>query len=114
LGWRRRLGDALGGAPNLLTVQFLEDQLLGREFLFSTWLTHVTPLTLLVAAAAFLFMRFAFRPGVEQVGGTRDYFSQELKALGGMKTPEKWALSFFVAATLLAFTRELYAEWIPA
>jgi len=106
-------GTPLGGAPNLLTVQFLEDQLLGREFLFSTWVTRLAPLTILIAAASFLFMRFAFRPDVEKIGGTRDYFSKELKTLGRMKTPEKWALAFFAGATLLSFTRELYAAALP-
>jgi len=106
-------GTPLGGAPNLLAVQFLEEQLLSREFLFSSWVTHLTPLTLLITAASFLFIRFALRPDVETLGGTRDYFSQELNVLGSMKTPEKWALALFAAATLLSFTRGLYAEWIP-
>jgi sodium-dependent dicarboxylate transporter 2/3/5 len=106
-------GTPLGGAPNLLTVQFLEDQLLDHEFPFSAWVMRVGPLTLLIAAASFLFMRFAFRPDEENLGGTRDYFAHELKALGRMKTPEKWALGFFVAATLLSFTRELYAAALP-
>jgi sodium-dependent dicarboxylate transporter 2/3/5 len=30
-----------------------------------------------------------------------------------MSTPEKWGLSFFVIATLLAFTRQLYATALP-
>jgi sodium-dependent dicarboxylate transporter 2/3/5 len=94
-------------------VQFLEEQLLGREFLFSSWVMHLAPLTVLIAVASFLFMRFAFRPDVEKIGGTRDYFSSELLALGRMKTPEKWALCFFAAATLLSFTRELYADALP-
>ena len=45
--------------------------------------------------------------------GTREYFSQELSALGKMSVPEKWGLSFFVAATLLAFTRQFYASALP-
>ncbi len=106
-------GTPLGGAPNLLTLQFLEDQLLGREFLFSSWVTHLTPLALLVTAASFLYMRYAFRPDVESIGGTRDYFERELKALGSMKTPEKWGLCFFVAAMLMSFTRGLYAAVLP-
>ena len=106
-------GTPLGGAPNLLTVQFLEDQVLGREFLFSTWVTRLAPLTILITGASFLFMRTAFKPDMEKIGGTRDYFSRELKTLGSMKTPERWALLFFAAATLLSFTRELYAELLP-
>lgn len=106
-------GTPLGGAPNLLTVQFLEDQLLGREFLFSSWIVHLTPLTVLITGASFLFMSFAFRLDAGKIGGTRDYFVRELKTLGGMTTPEKWALWFFAAATLLSFTRELYAAVLP-
>ena len=58
-------------------------------------------------------MRFAFTPEIEHVEGTRDYFAQELRSLGTMTTPEKWGLSFFLAATLLAFTRQFYASLLP-
>ncbi|MDA0204852.1 MAG: SLC13 family permease [Acidobacteria bacterium] len=116
VAWGTSVGGVatpLGGAPNLLTVKLIEEQLLGHEFLFITWVTHLAPLTLLIFAASFLFMRFTFRPDAEGIGGTRDYFSQELNALGSMKAPEKWALGLFAAATLLSFARQLYAESIP-
>lgn len=106
-------GTPLGGAPNLLTVEFLQDQLLDHEFLFTTWLTRVMPLTILTAVVAFVFMRFAFRPEMDRVDGTREYFVQELDALGRMSVPEKWGLAFFSAATLLAFTRQFYAAYVP-
>jgi sodium-dependent dicarboxylate transporter 2/3/5 len=106
-------GTPVGGAPNLLTIQFIEQQLIDHEFLFTTWLTHIMPLTILVAIVAFVFMRFAFRPELDQVEGTRTFFSQELQALGKMSVPEVWALGFFVAATLLAFTRQFYASLLP-
>jgi sodium-dependent dicarboxylate transporter 2/3/5 len=116
VAWGTSVGGAwtpLGGAPNLLTVQFLEQEVIGREFLFSTWVTRLFVLNLLIALAAFLFMRFAFRPERTQVEGTRDFFARELHALGTMSVPEKWALSFFAGATLLAFTRQFYASWLP-
>lgn len=106
-------GTPMGGAPNLLTVQFLQQQLLGREFLFTTWVTHVMPLTVVTAAVAFVFMRFAFKPEMANVEGTHEYFRQQLKELGPMSAPEKWGLAFFVGATLLAFTRQLYASLLP-
>jgi solute carrier family 13 (sodium-dependent dicarboxylate transporter), member 2/3/5 len=106
-------GTPLGGAPNLLTVQFIERQLIEHEFLFTTWLTRVLPLTLLTAAVAFLFMRVVFTPEMERVDGTRGYFSTELATLGPMSVPEKWGLGFFATATLLAFTRQLYAGILP-
>ncbi len=106
-------GTPMGGAPNLLTVQFIETQLIDGEFLFTTWLTRLMPLTILVACVSFVFMRFAFRPEMDRVEGTRQYFSGELRAMGSMNAPEKWGLFLFGAATLLAFTRQLYAEFLP-
>jgi solute carrier family 13 (sodium-dependent dicarboxylate transporter), member 2/3/5 len=106
-------GTPMGGAPNLLTVQFLEQQLIDHEFLFSTWLTRLLPLTLLVAAVALVFMRFAFRPETDRVEGTRAYFAEQFATLGRMSVPERWGLGFFGGALLLAFTRQFYAELLP-
>ena len=45
--------------------------------------------------------------------GTQTYFLSELQTLGKMSVPEKWGLAFFAAATLLAFTRQFYADLLP-
>ncbi len=103
----------LGGAPNLLTVQFVEDYT-GEEFLFITWLTRFLPLALTVMLAMLLFVRFVFRPEISEVPGSRTYFRKELGMLGRMSTPEKWGLAVFSAATLLAFTRPLYSTLFPS
>jgi sodium-dependent dicarboxylate transporter 2/3/5 len=116
VAWGTSVGGAgtpIGGAPNLLTVQFIEDRLIDHEFLFSTWLTHLLPLTVLTAVIAFVFMRYAFKPEMDRVEGTRQYFHQALRELGTMSAPEYWGLIFFVAATLLAFTRQFYAPYLP-
>jgi sodium-dependent dicarboxylate transporter 2/3/5 len=106
-------GTPLGGAHNLLAVQFLEQQLIDHEFLFTTWLARVLPLTVLALVVSFLFMRFALAPEIASVEGTRAFFKQQLGELGRMSAPEKWGLGLFAAATLLAFTRQLYAELVP-
>lgn len=106
-------GTPMGGAPNLLTVQFIEQQLIDGEFLFSTWALRLLPLTALICVVTFVYMRFALKPEMDHVEGTREWFAGELEALGRMSTPEKWGLGFFVAATLLAFTRQLYADILP-
>lgn len=106
-------GTPMGGAPNLLTVQFIQDQIIDHEFLFSTWLTRLMPLTILTALVAFVFMRFAFRPEMDRVEGTREYFVGELEALGKMSRPEKWGLNLFLIALALAFTRQYYADFLP-
>lgn len=106
-------GTPIGGAPNLLTVQFIEQQVIDHEFLFTTWVARLLPLTLIVGAAALLFMRFAFKLEKDSVEGTHSYFVTQLKSLGRMSVPERWALGFFVVATLLAFTRQLFAAALP-
>ncbi len=106
-------GTPFGGAQNLLAVQFLERQVIGHEFLFTVWLARLLPVTLIVGAVAFLFLRFAIEPEMTSVAGTRVYFRQQLGELGAMGAPEKWGLGLFAAAIVLAFTRQLYADLIP-
>lgn len=116
VAWGTSVGGAgtpLAGAPNLLTIRLLEDLVVDHEYLFTTWAVRMLPLTALISAFAFLFMRFAFRPELDRVEGTREYFAGELRALGRMAVPEKWGLFLFLSAALLAFTRQLYAAWLP-
>jgi solute carrier family 13 (sodium-dependent dicarboxylate transporter), member 2/3/5 len=116
IAWGTSIGGAgtpLGGAHNLLTVQLLEQQLLHREFLFTTWVVRLAPLTILTTLASLAFVAWALTPEVRRVEGSRAYFSAELRALGRMSIPERLGLSFFLAAMLLSFTRQLYAGWLP-
>jgi sodium-dependent dicarboxylate transporter 2/3/5 len=59
-------------------------------------------------------MWFAFRPEIENVKGSRDFFLQQFRALGPMSIQERWGLTLFVVATALAFTRALYASFAPS
>ena len=116
VAWGTSIGGfstPLGGAPNLLTIRLMQQTVIDHEFLFMTWVTRLLPLALAVAAVSFVFMRFAFKPESEHVEGSREYFSQELRSLGQMTVPEKWGLFLFLAATLLAFTRQFYASVLP-
>ena len=107
------MGTPLGGAHNLLAVQLLERGLLHREFIYSTWITRLLPITLLLTTASAVFMWVAFPPEISRIDGSRDYFARELQTLGPMSTPERWGLVLFSVATLLAFTREFYAARFP-
>src|SRR6185436_7900771 len=91
ISWGSSVGGfltPLGGAPNLLAMKFVQDQVTHHEFLFVTWFTH--------------------NPG------TRSYFKEELERLGPMTSQERWALALFLLATTLAFTRQFYASVVPA
>ena len=116
VAWGTSAGGAatpLGGAPNLLTVGFIEELVTGREFFFLTWVMRLAPITLLIVLVMFVFMRFAMRPEVATLPGSRDFIRKEIGALGPMKTEEKWGLALFVVAAGLAFARPLYAELVP-
>jgi len=117
VAWGTSAGGAttpLGGAPNLLTVEYIQEMVTGEEFLFTTWVVRFLPLSLAVMLVTFIYVRFAFKPEIKEVEGTRDFFVGELKSLGPMSIQEKWGFLLFVAAAFLAFTRPLYADLIPA
>ena len=116
VAWGTSAGGAaspLGGAPNLLTVGFIEESVTGQEFLFLTWAMRLAPVTAVIVLVMFLFLRFAMRPEVTTLPGSEEYCREELHALGPMKSEEKWGLALFVAAAALAFGRPLYAELVP-
>jgi sodium-dependent dicarboxylate transporter 2/3/5 len=117
VAWGTSAGGAatpLGGAPNLLTVGFIEESVTGQEFFFLTWVMRLAPVTVVIVLVMFLFMRFAMQPEVATLPGSKDYFREELQALGPMKTQEKWGLALFAVAAALAFGRPLYAELVPS
>ena len=117
IAWGTSVGGfwtPLGGAPNLLTIKLLQQTVIRHEFLFMTWVTRMLPLAIVMAGVSFIFMTRAFRPELDQVEGTRDYFSRELRSCGKVTVPEKWGLFFFLAATSLAFTRQFYSFLLPS
>ncbi len=116
VAWGTSAGGAttpLGGAPNLLTIEFIQETITGQEFAFTTWFTRFLPLSLAVMIVTFIYVRFAFKPEITEIKGAREYFIGEFKALGTMSIQEKWCFALFLVATLLAFTRPLYADVVP-
>ncbi|MBI4888253.1 MAG: anion permease [Acidobacteria bacterium] len=129
--WHSRLGTAmmvasawgtsvggfatpLGGAPNLLAIQFIQNSITHHEFLFVTWVTRFLPMTIGLVIVSVVFMRFAFKPEMADVAGSRTFFLDQIRELGPMSMQERWGLSLFLIATALAFARPLYASLLPA
>jgi sodium-dependent dicarboxylate transporter 2/3/5 len=116
VAWGSSLGGfltPLGGAPNLLAMKFVQDMVTHHEFLFTTWVTRLTPLTIGVVAAVAVYIASALESDVRDSGRPRAFFAGEVRALGAMTGPERAALLLFVAATVLAFTRGIYGQAIP-
>jgi sodium-dependent dicarboxylate transporter 2/3/5 len=116
VAWGTSAGGAatpLGGAPNLLAIDLIEESIISHEFLFVTWVSRLLPVTVVIVLVMFFFLRFAMRPDVAELPGSRDYFVNELRALGSMRTEERWGLALFVAAAGLAFGRPLFDDMVP-
>ncbi|MFL2547335.1 MAG: SLC13 family permease [Candidatus Rariloculaceae bacterium] len=116
VAWGTSAGGAttpLGGAPNLLTIEFIQETVTGEEFAFTTWFTRFLPLSIAVMIVTFIYVRFAFKPEITEIKGAREYFVGEFKSLGTMSIQEKWCFVLFLVAALLAFTRPLYSDFFP-
>lgn len=116
IAWGTSVGGfatPLGGAPNLLAIQFIQDSITNREFLFVTWVTRFLPMTIGLVIVSIIYMRFAFKPERQEVEGSRTFFLDQIRALGSLSTQEMWGLSLFAIATTLAFVRPLYASALP-
>ena len=117
VAWGSSLGGfltPLGGAPNLLAMKFVQDMVTHHEFLFTTWVTRLTPLTIGVVVATAVYISAVFDSEVAEHDRPRVYFLEELRALGPMTGAERVALGLFVVATVLAFTRGFYGRLLPA
>ncbi|PYR31701.1 MAG: hypothetical protein DMF92_04520 [Acidobacteria bacterium] len=117
VAWGASLGGfltPLGGAPNLLAMKFVQDTVTHHEFLFTTWMTRLAPLTIAVVAAILLYIVTTFESGIVEAGRSRPFFLRELRALGPMSAVERWALLLFMLATVLAFARGAYDRLLPS
>jgi sodium-dependent dicarboxylate transporter 2/3/5 len=117
VAWGASLGGfltPLGGAPNLLAMKFVQDMVTHHEFLFTTWVTRLAPLTFCVVPAILFYLVLTFESEIAEAPRSRVYFLQELRALGPMTTSERLAMLLFVVATVFAFSRSAYDRLLPA
>jgi len=105
------LTSPLGGAMNLVTVDYLE-QVTGQEFMYIAWVIRFLPITIVLVISNILMLLIGVKKG-EEIGGSREYFQMQYKTMAPMSRPEKYSLMLFVLATVLAFSRQLYQAWLP-
>ena len=105
------LASPLGGAMNLVTVDYLE-QMTGQEYMYISWVIRFLPIMLVLVVSNILMLLIGCKKG-EELGGSKEYFIEQYKAMPKMTSAELWSLILFLTATVLAFTRQLYQEWLP-
>ena len=104
-------GSPLGSSSNLVAISYLE-KLTGSEFMYVDWVTRFLPLLFIIM---FFILAFLLRlpVPVARLEGGKEYFRGVYAKLGPMKRGEKLGLWLFILATVLAFVRPLYVEYLP-
>ena len=105
------LASPLGGAMNLVTVDYLQ-QLTGQEYMYAHWVVRFLPVMLVLIISNVIFM-LRDVPKDDSLGEAAEYFLKENKNLAPMSTEEWWALILFLTATVLSFTRQFYQNLLP-
>lgn len=105
------LASPLGGAMNLVTVDYLQ-QLTGQEYMYISWVIRFLPIMIVLILSNIIFMLRDVKKE-ESLGGSKEYFSSEYKKMPPMSVEEKWSLAMFLTATILAFTRQFYQAYLP-
>jgi sodium-dependent dicarboxylate transporter 2/3/5 len=105
------LASPLGGAMNLVTVSYIE-QITGKEFIYWHWVVRFLPIMIVLVVSNIIYLVFCCKKG-ENLGGSKEYFTEQYRKLGPMSSGEKWSLGLFIVATVLSFTRQFYQEALP-
>ena len=105
------LTSPLGGAMNLVTVDYLQ-QLTGKEYMYISWVIRFLPIMITLLVINIVFMIRDVKKS-ESLGGSKEYFRNEYKKFPPMSIEEKISLGLFAVATILAFTRQFYQTLLP-
>ena len=105
------LASPLGGAMNLVVVNYIQE-LTGQEYMYMDWVIKFAPIMLVLIISNCLYLIW-IKPKHEGLEGSKEYFVKVRKEMGKMSKEEIVCLTIFVIATVLAFTRNLYASVLP-
>lgn len=105
------LASPLGGAMNLVVIDYIQ-QTTGQEYMYIQWVVKFLPIMIILIILNVLFMIRDIKRS-ECLQGSKEYFAEEYKKLGKMSFEERIMLGLFICATILAFTRQLYQNYLP-
>lgn len=105
------LASPLGGAMNLVTVDYLEQQT-GQEYMYISWVIRFLPIVIVLFASNIIMLLIGVKKN-EQIGGSRNFFKEQYSALPKITREEGLSLALFLIATLLSFSRQLYQDYLP-
>lgn len=106
------LATPLGGAMNLVTVEYIEE-LTGREYMYTSWVIRFLPIMIVLVVSNVIFLVLRNCKKGERLAGSKEYFASVYKEMPKMTKEEKLSLVLFAVATALSFTRQLYQSFLP-
>lgn len=106
------LATPLGGAMNLVTVEYIEE-ITGEEFMYISWVIRFLPIMVILVVSNLLFLVLRHCKKGERLAGSKDYFVKVYKEMPKMTKEEKLSLALFAIATILSFTRQFYQDLLP-
>lgn len=105
------LATPLGGAMNLITVDYIE-KLTGEEYMYTSWLIRFLPIMVVLVLSNIVFLVLKVKR-TDTIGISREYFKEQYKTLPKMTKQEVLSFVLFLVATVMAFTRQLYQDALP-
>lgn len=105
------LATPLGGAMNLITVDYIQ-QLTGKEYMYTSWVIRFLPIMLVLVVSNIIFLVLKVKK-TDTIGISKEYFKQQYKLLPKISREEALSFALFVVATVLVFTRQLYQSLLP-
>lgn len=105
------LMSPLGGAMNLVTVNYLE-QVTGQEFMYYIWIVRFLPIIAVLLISNIVYMLRDVKK-TEVFPLTRSFCMQEYRNLPKISKEEILTLILFLGASALAFSRPLYSSLLP-
>lgn len=114
IGWGSGIGgfgSPIGSSANLVAISYIE-KMTGQEFMYGEWVIRFLPLLTCIILLNLLFLLHMKYPAMTG-NCTKSYFEGLSKGFGPMGRGERTSLILFSAATLLAFLRPLFADFLP-
>lgn len=105
-------GSPIGGGMNLVVIGYIE-QLTGQEYMYTTWVSFMFPILILILIGGTIHMRY-MKSEADSLPGAREYFISEYQKLGKMTRVEALSMWLFVIPVVMAFTRQLWVNLIPS
>lgn len=102
----------LGGAMNLVTVSYLEGYT-GTEFIYTDWVVRLAPFDLAITLITAVWL-MNIKSDKKELSGSREYFKNLCRSFPKLSKAGVISLVVFIVVTLLAFTRQLYQEYLPS